>query len=234
MARATMRLLQLTTIVRDVQSGTMTAQSFTRSPVLVGRQYGNQIRLDARIVSRRHGAFLFSKDGLQYIDYASANGTLVDGVRLAPNLSVDIRATSVVTIAPFQIVAHVDLVDTNRLSNDPNAETPMLTLLRPRSNTPNVRSWADVLDAGAVMRRTIRGREPIELLHRATAVVEVLAEQLLAAGSRTARTLSPLRLAASPDEMLALLLDPDGADQRLAELRELLAELLRPRLTSVP
>ena len=126
-----MKLLQLTAIVRDVQTGIMTAHSFTRSPVLVGRQYGNQLRLDAAIVSRRHGAFLFSKDGLEFIDYASANGTLVDGIRAAANLPTDVRAGSVVTIAPFQIVVHLDLVDTGRLSNDPNAETPMV-LLRPR------------------------------------------------------------------------------------------------------
>jgi len=130
--RATMKLLQLTAIVRDVQTGIMTAHSFTRSPVLVGRQYGNQLRLDAAIVSRRHGAFLFSKDGLEFIDYASANGTLVDGVRCAANMPTDIRAGAVLTIAPFQIVAHLDLVDTGRLSNDPNAETPMVVLLRPR------------------------------------------------------------------------------------------------------
>ena len=61
----------------------MTAQSFTRSPVRVGRQHGNQLRLDAHIVSRHHGAFLFSKDGLQFIDYGSANGSYVDGVRVA-------------------------------------------------------------------------------------------------------------------------------------------------------
>jgi len=127
-----MKLLQLTAIVRDVQTGIMTAHSFTRSPVLVGRQYGNQLRLDAAIVSRRHGAFLFSKDGLEFIDYASANGTLVDGVRCAANMPTDIRAGAVLTIAPFQIVAHLDLVDTGRLSNDPNAETPMVALLWPR------------------------------------------------------------------------------------------------------
>ena len=63
-----MRILRLTAIVRDVQTATMNAQKFTRSPVLVGRQRGNQRRLDARMVSRRHGAFLFSKDGLQFID----------------------------------------------------------------------------------------------------------------------------------------------------------------------
>src|SRR5262245_12497773 len=96
-ARAVMKILQLTVIVRDVQTATMAAQSFTRSPVLVGRQYGNQLRLDARIVSRRHGAFLFSKDGLQFIDYNSANGTFIDGVRIQPNVLVDIRDSCLIT-----------------------------------------------------------------------------------------------------------------------------------------
>lgn len=229
-----MKLLQLTMIVRDVQTGTMTAQTFTRSPVLVGRQYGNQLRLDAQIVSRRHGAFLFSKDGLEYFDYASANGTFVDGIRVAPNVPTDVRSSSVITIAPFQIVARIDLVDAKRASNDPNAATPAVEMLRPRATTSDVRSWRDILDAGTAMRRTVPGRGPFELLHRATSVLEILADGMLAAGSRTAKTLSPLRLAASPDEMVALLFDPTGGDQRLAELRELLAELMRPRLTSIP
>src|SRR3954452_18400208 len=106
-----MKVLQLTAIIRDVQTGTMVAQSFTRSPVLVGRQYGNQLRLDARLVSRRHGAFLFSKDGLRYIDYNSANGTTIDGGLIGANTPVDIRDSSVITIAPFQIVAQINLVD---------------------------------------------------------------------------------------------------------------------------
>jgi pSer/pThr/pTyr-binding forkhead associated (FHA) protein len=231
--RAVMKLLQLTVIVRDVQTATIVAQSFTRSPVLVGRQYGNQLRLDARMVSRRHGAFLFSKDGLQYIDYGSANGTFVDSARIAPNIPKDIRDSSVITIAPFQIVAHIDLVDTRRLSNDPNAETPMVSL-RPRSTTPDVRVWQDILDDSAARRRLGSGSGSLEVLQRAVRVIETIADGMLAAGSRTAKTLSPLRLAATPDEMVALLLDPGGGEQRFTELRELLAELLRPRLTSVP
>jgi pSer/pThr/pTyr-binding forkhead associated (FHA) protein len=118
------KLLQLTIIVRDVRAATMTAETFTRAPVLVGRQHGNHVRLDARIVSRRHGAFLFSKDGLQYIDYRSANGSYVDGVRIVPNRPIDIRNSSVITVAPYQIVAHLDLVDPQRLASDPNAATP--------------------------------------------------------------------------------------------------------------
>jgi hypothetical protein len=208
-----MKLLQLTTIVRDVQTATMVAQSFTRSPVLVGRQYGNQLRLDAHIVSRRHGAFLFSKDGLQYIDYGSANGTYVDGVRVPPNVPVDIRSSSRITIVPFQIAAHLDLVDPRRQVSDPNVSTPTVALLPSRSER----------------------RDPApERADHAVRVVGVLAQGMLAAGSRTATTLSPLRLAATADELVALLLDGDHAEERLAELRELLGELFRPRLSSVP
>jgi hypothetical protein len=64
--------------------------------------------------------------------------------------------------------------------------------------------------------------------------MNIVAEGMLAAGSRTAQTSSPLRRAATRDEMIALLLEPAGGDKRLDELRELLAELLRPRLTSIP
>ena len=69
------------------------------------------LRLDAHIVSRNHGAFLFSNHGLQFIDYGSANGSYVDGVRVAPNRPIDVRNSSVITIVPFQIVAHIDLVN---------------------------------------------------------------------------------------------------------------------------
>lgn len=211
-----MKLLQLTIIIRDIETATMTAQSFTRAPVLVGRQFGNQLRLDARTVSRRHGAFLFSKDGVQYIDYASANGSYVDGVRAAPNRPIDIRSSSVITVAPFQLVAHLNLVDTRRSSSNPNASTPVETT------------------GGTPKRRRTPSRDAADLARHAARVIEVLAEGLLAAGSRTAATLSPLRLATSTNEMIALLLDPEGGEQRFEELRELLAELLRRRLTSTP
>lgn len=214
-----MKLLQLTIIIRDVETATMTAQSFTRAPVLIGREHGNQLRLDARTVSRRHGAFLFSKDGAQYIDYASANGSYVDGVRIEPNRSVDIRSSSVITIGPFQLVAHLNLVDTRRPANEAHVSTPVAA------------TGGDVRKPG---RSSSPSRASADLARHAVRIIEVVAEGLLAAGSRRAQTLSSLRLATSTDEMIALLLDPDGGEQRLNELRELLGELLRPRLTSVP
>ena len=150
-AAAAMKVLQLTAIVRDAQTATMTAQSFTRSPVRVGRQHGNQLRLDARIVSRHHGAFLFSNHGLQFIDYGSANGSYVDGVRVAPNRPIAVRNSSVITIVPFQIVAHVDLVELRRLSNDPNASTPAVAS-DPRPAPAASRSLESVLDDSPAMR----------------------------------------------------------------------------------
>jgi hypothetical protein len=214
-ARATnvwagMKRLQLTLILRDAHTATMTAHTFTRGPVLVGRQHGNQVRLDAHIVSRRHGAFLFSKDGVQYIDYASANGSYLDGIRVRPNRAIDIRDSSVITIVPFQIVASLHLVDVRRLSNDPKASTPV-----------------EMLGGNPPPRLPASLSNPVDVAQRAKRVLGVVAEQLLAAGSRTAQTLSPLRLASSPDELVALLLDPAAGEERFDELRELLGELLR-------
>jgi len=227
-----MKILQLTAIVRDTQTATMVAQSFMRSPVLVGRQFGNQLRLDARIVSRRHGAFLFSKDGLQYVDYASANGSYVDGVRVEPNRPIEVRDSSVITILPFQIVVHIDLVEPRRVANDPNASTPALVSL-PRPAGPANGARAGILDDDTALR-VGPSRESNELWRRARHVMDIVADGMLAAGSRTAQTLSPLRLAATRDELVALLLDPAGGEQRLEELRELLTELFRPRLAPLP
>ena len=99
---------------------------------------------------------------------------------------------------------------------------------------PEIRSWQHVLDNSAAVHRARSAREASELFQRATRALEIVAEGMLAAGSRAAKTPSPLRLAATPDEIVALLLNPAAGDQRFVELRELLAELLRPRLTSVP
>jgi hypothetical protein len=228
-----MKVLQLTAIVRDAQTATMTAQSFTRSPVRVGRQHGNQLRLDAQIVSRHHGAFLFSKDGLQFIDYGSANGSYVDGVGVAPNRPIAVRNSSVITIVPFQIVAHVHLVEPRRLSNDPNVSTPAVASdARPAPAAS--RSPGSVLDDSPATRCRGATRASNELWRRARDIMNIVADGMLAAGSRTVQTSSPLRRAATRDEMIALLLEPAGGDERLDELRELLAELLRPRLTSLP
>ena len=75
----------------------------------IGRRDSNGLRLDAGSVSRIHGAFLFGRGLLQYVDTGSRNGTFVDGVLIEPNRPVDIRDSSVITVGPFQIIVHLEL-----------------------------------------------------------------------------------------------------------------------------
>src|SRR5450755_4057466 len=71
--RTGMRVLQLSAVVRDLRTSTMTVQPFLRSPVTIGRRESNALRLDAGSVSRIHGAFLFGRGILQYVDTGSRN-----------------------------------------------------------------------------------------------------------------------------------------------------------------
>src|SRR5262249_9573187 len=158
----------------------------------------------------------------------------VDGARVPANVPVDVRNSSLITIAPFQIATHVDLVETQRLVHDPDASTPVVALLRPRAPAPDDHAWKNFFERGEAVPRAGALRESMERAERASRVIRAMAERMLLAGSRTAATLSPLRLATTPDQMVALLLDAAGADERLAELRELLAGLFRPRLSSGP
>jgi hypothetical protein len=226
-----MKVFQLTAIVKDLRTSTMTAHRFLRSPVLVGRQDNNALKLDARLVSRHHGAFVFSGGGLRYVDLHSANGSFVDGELIHPDVPIEIRSSSVITIVPFQIVVHADLVERDHLPSDPDAPTS-ITLMPSQPGASASGRWADdSAPSSDVVRQLLLRHGPIAILRHATRALTVVAERMLAAGSRAAMALTPLRLATSPDEIVALLVDPHGADERLTELRELLDELFRPRLT---
>jgi hypothetical protein len=225
-----MKVLQLTAIVKDLRTSIMTAHRFLRSPVSVGRQDDNALRLDARLVSRHHGAIVFSRSGLHYVDLHSANGSFVDGEMLGRDTPTEIRSSSVITIVPFQIVVHADLIERDHLPSDPDAPTTVALL--PSQPTASVSGhWASNTSGDELVRRLLARHGPLAVLRQATGALTVLAERMLAAGSRAGADRRPLRASTTPDEMVALLVNPDGADQRLAELRELLDELFRPRLT---
>ena len=226
-----MKVFQLTAIVKDLRTSTVTAQRFLRSPVMVGRQDNNALKLDARLVSRHHGAFVFSGGGLRYVDLHSANGSFVDGELIRADLPTEIRSSTVITIVPFQIVVHTDLVERDHLPSDPDAPTS-IGLVPTQPGASVFGRWADDgAPSSDVVHQLLVRHGPIAILRHATRALTVVAERMLAAGSRAAMVLTPLRLATSPDDIVALLVDPHGADQRLIELRELLDELFRPRLT---
>ena len=52
---------------------------FTSSPVALGRDNSNAIRLHDTEVSRRHAELRLERDGYRIVDLGSANGTFVNG-----------------------------------------------------------------------------------------------------------------------------------------------------------
>jgi pSer/pThr/pTyr-binding forkhead associated (FHA) protein len=225
-----MRVLQLSAVVRDVRTTTMTVQPFLRSPVTIGRRESNALRLDAGSVSRIHGAFLFGRGLLQYIDTGSRNGTFVDGVMIEPNCPVDIRDSSVITVGPFQIIVHLELIDLRRRPSDPEEVTSTVTPA-PGPEIPSVSLWKDSLRAGPQFQRLLARHGQTDVLRRAAEVVEVVSELVLKFRGAPALSGSPLDAADGADEIVAYLLDPDDPGGRMEELRTLLTELLRFPLT---
>lgn len=69
----------------------------------VGRQAGNDLRLDHPLVSRRHARLECTADACQIEDAGSSNGTTVDGQEITPDTPVPLAPGSVVKIGPFQL-----------------------------------------------------------------------------------------------------------------------------------
>jgi pSer/pThr/pTyr-binding forkhead associated (FHA) protein len=100
--------LHLVVAVYDLRTLTTVEQVFTRFPVSVGRGGGSALRLDARAVSRQHGAFaLYRGSVLQYMDLHSKNGTFIDGIQVEPEALTPIRDSNIITINPYQLTFHL-------------------------------------------------------------------------------------------------------------------------------
>jgi pSer/pThr/pTyr-binding forkhead associated (FHA) protein len=227
-----MRVLQLSAVVRDLRTTTMTVQPFLRSPVTIGRRESNTLRLDAGSISRIHGAFLFGKGQLQYVDTGSRNGSFVDGVLIEPNEPVDIRDSSVITVGPFQIIVHLEIVDLKRRPSDPDEVTSMISSA-PGPDIPRVSLWKESLLNGPAFQRLLSRHGQTDLLRRGAEIVEAVAELVIRFRGEPKPPLSPLTSGHSTDEIVAYLLDPDDAGARVGELRTLLTELLGFRLTAL-
>jgi pSer/pThr/pTyr-binding forkhead associated (FHA) protein len=225
-----MRVLQLSAVVRDLRTTTMTVQPFLRSPVTIGRRDSNALRLDAGSVSRIHGAFLFGKGLLEYVDTGSRNGTFVDGVLIEPNEPVDIRDSSVLTVGPFQIIVHLELIELRRRPSDPEEVTSTI-MPAPGPEIPSVSLWKDSLRNGPAFQRLLSRHGQTDVLRRAAEIVEVVSELVVKFRGAPDHSASPLGSAETADQILAYLLDPDDASGPTDELRTLLTELLRFPLT---
>jgi phage tail-like protein len=69
----------------------------------IGRQAGNDIRLNHAMVSRRHATIECSAEACQITDLGSANGTTVNGQALKGNSPVSLGAKAKIEIGPFQL-----------------------------------------------------------------------------------------------------------------------------------
>lgn len=69
----------------------------------IGRQAGNDIRLNHAMVSRSHATIECSAEACQITDLGSANGTTVNGQALKANSPVLLEAKAKIEIGPFQL-----------------------------------------------------------------------------------------------------------------------------------
>lgn len=228
-----MKFLQLTAVVRDIRNASMVVVPFSRSPVTVGRKDSNLLRLDASSVSRHHGAFMFSRRGrLQYVDLSSANGSYIDDRRVQPDTPLDVHDSSVITIGPYQIIVHLELVPLMVAPSDPDAPTNIFGGVR-LPEIPSVGAWKETLARSEAIHQVLAQHAPADMLGRAAEVIEAVADLVIKyRGSEHSG--SPLAVATAADEIVAYLLDPEAERERVGELRTLLAEMLRFLLTVVP
>jgi|GEM_PF-6044774 len=71
---------------------------------LVGRSPECHLRIATPLVSRRHCRFTLQSDGVYIEDLASANGTLLDGIRLPVLTPTYVRPEAVVDIGPARFI----------------------------------------------------------------------------------------------------------------------------------
>ena len=72
--------------------------------VVIGRSSEANVVIDDVSVSRRHATLVLLEDALQLEDHGSANGTTVDGVRLAAGASVSLRAGALIELGTVLVV----------------------------------------------------------------------------------------------------------------------------------
>jgi phage tail-like protein len=88
----------------------------------IGRQEGNSIRLESGLISRQHAQLECTPTGCQITDLGSANGTLLNGERLTPNVPVNLAHGAVIEIGPFRLTYEQIPVATSVPESTPEPE----------------------------------------------------------------------------------------------------------------
>lgn len=97
----------------------------------IGRQAGNSLVLESQLISRKHAEIETTAGGSQITDLGSANGTLVNGERLAPNVPMALMHGAVIEIGPFRLA-----YEQIRVAPAKPAEKPVAEAERPVAPQP--------------------------------------------------------------------------------------------------
>ncbi len=86
-----------------------TNQDFVVPPgtTLVGREPSSGLQLAYPLVSRRHAQLVRTDDECTIMDLGSANGTVVNDLKLEPNVPVKLADRTFIQIGPFEITCEV-------------------------------------------------------------------------------------------------------------------------------
>ncbi len=104
----------LAVTVVDHEKHRSKTQKFTRGPVRVGRDPENELHLAYRFVSSWHAVIRFDALSARVEDLGTVNGLSVEGVRVAPGRSVEVRGRLVVAIGPLEIIVEHTPGETKR------------------------------------------------------------------------------------------------------------------------
>lgn len=109
------------------------AQTFVlpAGSITIGRQAGNNLVLENQLISRKHAQIDTTSSGSQITDLGSANGTIVNGEKLAPNVPMPLAHGAVIEIGTFRL-AYEQL----RVAPAKPTEKPVLEAERPAAPQP--------------------------------------------------------------------------------------------------
>jgi serine/threonine protein kinase len=93
----------------SLQNGQMAGRSylFHQTMTTIGRTNGNDLIISGRTVSRRHAQLWFDSGRWFLMDRQSANGTLINNMRLQPNLPVPLNNGDVVNFGDEIVVFNI-------------------------------------------------------------------------------------------------------------------------------
>lgn len=115
-----------------IQSGTSTEiRPLAPGIVTFGREPGNDLVVPDPLVSRRHGKFEIIPEECTIIDLGSANGTFVNGVRLAPQTPLVLTMGDVIKLGEFLLTFQVEEISDEPVQEPSPVEVPVIPVEEP-------------------------------------------------------------------------------------------------------